>query len=229
MRIPLMSQVEMNTYLTELRAGRNFEPKVDFMGAEIATLDYHIDNFLNGLLESIDLAGGKLAEPGKEKVFGDFEQRALEVCVQFFDGLPDECKFEPGFWTYLSWRCADVIAWRYPVNEKKGWVDNFFARYSASDFINAFIPRLVVQGLITRGDSARSFRGQDFWRSHVLRVKTGFSKEVSNGFANIAKNESVNTEDARIIAKKVRAIRSNVIFEALDKPQAEILVGELRK
>ena len=224
-----MTQAEMNSYLTELRAGRSFDPKVDFTGSDTADLEKHIDNLLDGLLKSIDLAGGSLTEPGKDKVFGDFEENALEVSVQFFDDLPDECKFEPGFWTYLSWRCADIIAWRYPVNDKKGWVDNFFARYSASDFINAFIPRLIVQGLITRGDPARSFKGQDFWRSHVLRVKTGFSKEVSNGFANISKSESINTEEARIIAKKIKAIRSNVIFEVLNKPQAEALVGELRK
>ena len=229
MRIPIMTQAEMNSFLAEMRAGRVYEPKVDFTGAEIATLDKQIDDFLVGLLASIQTAGGSLAEPGKDKVYRDFEEIALEVSLQFFDGLPDECKFEPGFWTYLSWRCADVISWRHPASDKEGWVKNFFARYSASDFIDAFLPRLVVQGLITRDDSARSFIRQDFWRSHVLRVKTGFSKEVSNGFANISHNHSINTEEARIMAKKVRAIRSNVIFEALDKAQAETLVGELRK
>ncbi len=224
-----MTQVEINSYLTALKEGRKFEPKVDFTGSELVNLETKIEHFVTGLLESIAKAGGSLALPAKEQVYRDFEENALEVALEFFDDLPDACKFEPGFWTYLSWRCADVIVWRHPVSDKEGWVKNFFARYSASEFIDAFIPRLIVQGLITRGDNARSFIRQDFWRSHVLRVKTGFSKEVSNGFANISQKESLNTDEARVIAKKVRAVRSNVIFEALDKAQAEALVGELRK
>ncbi len=78
MRIPIMTQAEMNSYLIELRAGTKFKPKVDFTGADIATLDKQIDDFLDGLLASIETAGGSLAEPGKERCSGTLRKMRLK-------------------------------------------------------------------------------------------------------------------------------------------------------
>lgn len=228
MRIPTLLKSDLALALDALRSGSRLDPKVTYVGLE-GSLD---NNLVDGLVsELLQLHGREIKKltKSKEKKYKEFELAATPVLLKFFAALPSSCKFSPGFFAYLSFRLQDVIVWRYPPNDGGGWPKNFVATQTPSDFVDGFLPRLVIHGLIAKGSPvAESLIAQDFWRSHVLRVKTGFSSAMSQAFAEEKVESGTTTNEERRIARLIQSVRSNVIFEVLSKKQARQIVRNLR-
>lgn len=225
MKYPSISQVEMRDFIVELRSGSlGAQPKIVFHGEETSLDDGLIDGFVrdfNALYEGCVRGITK----SKEKKFVEFEQQASPLLISLLEQLPVRLQFDPGFWSYLSYRVVNVIIWRYPINDKEGWGKNFVQTHTQSDFVDGFLPRLAIKGLIAKGSkAAEALVQQDFWRSHILRVKTGFSPNVSKAFAELVANEGTVVDTQRTMAKSIRSQRSNVIFEVLTIDQAKALV-----
>ena len=227
MKIPTLSQSEMKAFTDARRVGASYEPEVFYVGSDLILGD----ELVSGFVEEVKSILSKVTSDTKssqEMSHSNFEQRLTIVALEFFEKLPPEAKFSPGFWSYVSFKIADAVEWRYPPNDKEGWSKNFVSSHNPSDFIDGLLPRIVVRGLIARGSpKALSLSGQDFWRSHILRVKTGFSKVVSIAFAEHVVNVSMPVSEQRIVAKRIRSARSNVIFEALDSSQAAKMLETL--
>jgi hypothetical protein len=227
MKIPTLTQVEVNEFVEARRNGRVYEPEIGFVGTESSINESLISEFVDEVSQILDEVKGD-SSSSQERLIGLFERNLTKPAVKFFDSLPTEAKFTPGFWSYLSFKLSGVIEWRYPPNDKEGWAKNFVASHSPSDFIDGFLPRIIVKGLIaSESPTALSLSGQDFWRSHILRVKTGFSKEMSIAFAEHVVETSMPVAEQRILAKKIRSTRSNVIFETLDSSQAAKILKSL--
>jgi hypothetical protein len=220
MKVPTLSQSEMKAFTEARRVGESYDPEVIYTGSELSLGDELVSEFVEGV--NLVLSEVKLENASSQEMsHSNFEKKLTARALRFFEALPPEAKFSPGFWSYVSFRIADAVEWRYPPNDKEGWSKNFVSSHSHSDFIDGLLPRIVVRGLIARDSSkALSLSGQDFWRSHILRVKTGFSKVVSIAFAEHVVDVSMPVSEQRIVAKRVRSARSNVIFEALDSSQA---------
>jgi hypothetical protein len=225
-KYPSISQIEMKDFVSNLRNGSaEVEPKVLFSGEENSLPDDLIEGFVRNFIELQEACSRGLTK-SKDKKFSEFEQQASPLVVALLKKLPLKVQFDPGFWSYLSFRVANVISWRYPPNDKEGWGKNFVQTHTQSDFVDGFLPRLAIKGLIEQGsDKAAALTQQDFWRSHVLRVKTGFSPKVSQAFAELVVDEGIVVESQRAIAKSIRSQRSNVIFELLSSDQARALVN----
>lgn len=227
MRIPTLSQSEMKAFTDARRIGEFYEPEVFHVGSDLSLDDETISGFVAGVNSILSEVTAN-TKSSLEISHANFEQKLTIVALEFFATLPPEAKFSPGFWSYVSFKVADAVEWRYPPNDKEGWAKNFVSSHSPSDFIDGLLPRIIVRGLIAKkSPKALSLSGQDFWRSHILRVKTGFSKVVSIAFAELVVDVSMPVSEQRIVAKRIRSVRSNVIFEALDPSQAAKMLETL--
>jgi hypothetical protein len=223
-KIPTLLQTEINEFIESMRLNREYLPKVTWSGDDNALGDSLIEDFVAQAMEIFRSSTTGITK-SREKKTEALELGLTKLTVEFFSQIPTQAKFEPGFWSYLSFRLSPIILWRYPPNEKEGWGRNFVSKHSPSDFIDGFLPRILVRGQIAVGSElAESFLQQDFWRSHILRVKTGFCQTMSQSFAEKVVSEKLPVEVQRAAAKKLRSIRSNVVFELLDKPDCEKLI-----
>jgi hypothetical protein len=227
MKVPTLSQAEIQAFVEARRLGETYVPEVGSVGVESSMSDELVSQFVdvvNGILTEVL----KDTSKSQERMHSLLEQELTGPAIRFFESLPPDAKFTPGFWSFMSFQISSVVEWRYPPNDKEGWSKNFVSSHSPSDFIDGFLPRIIVRGLIARNsDKALSLSGQDFWRSHILRVKTGFSKEMSIAFAEHVVETSMSVAEQRTLAKKIRSARSNVIFEALDSTQATSILKSL--
>ena len=229
MKYPNISQADMKEFVTSLQNGPSVrEPKIALSGEDSALPDELIEGFVSDFTKLQETCSKGIAK-SKDKKFAQFEQQASPMVATLLNKLPLKAQFDPGFWSYLSYRVADVIVWRYPPNDKDGWGKNFVASHTQSDFVDGFLPRLAIKGLISAGsEKAAALTQQDFWRSHILRVKTGFSQNVSQAFAELVVDEGTVVETQRAMTKSIRSQRSNVIFEVLTKEQAKALVSRAK-
>jgi hypothetical protein len=227
MKVPTLSQSEMQAFVEARRLGEVYEPEVGSVGVESSISDELVPQFVDevhGILSEVL----KNTSNSQEKMHSQLERDLTGPAIKFFEALPPDAKFTPGFWSFMSFQISSVVEWRYPPNDKEGWSRNFVSSHSPSDFIDGFLPRIIVRGLIARSSAkALSLSGQDFWRSHILRVKTGFSKEMSIAFAEHVVDTGIAVAEQRSLAKKIRSVRSNVIFEALDSAQATKILKSL--
>jgi hypothetical protein len=226
MKIPTISQLEMDKFIEVRRTGAEYSPETIWIGSEKSLEEGLVETFCEAL-ESVSskYKSGTKSESDRKS---DFEAEISPVCIAFFKKLPPDAKFSPGFWSYVSAKLVNVIEWRHPIVDKDGWSKNFVATHKPSEFIDGFLPRVIVRSLIAgESEVAMSLVLQDFWRSHILRVKTGFSKNVSIAFAEHAVTAKLNTSDSREFAKELKSVRSNVIFEALDSSQARKVIESL--
>lgn len=229
MKKPVISQADMHEYVNSLREGKPIDIKVAFAGDENTIASELIESFVTSLIDLRDTCAKGITKT-KDKKYSEFEKAASPLVLTFLRSLPISCQFDPGFWSYLSYRVTEVITWRYPPNDAEGWAKNFVASHTSSDFVDGFLPRLAIKGLISEGSpSSTELTQQDFWRSHVLRVKTGFSRTVSQAFAEAVVRDEIAVEKQRSMAKSIRAIRSNVIFEILDPAQAKTIVDKAKQ
>lgn len=228
MKKPTITQSDMHEFVDELRKGNPIEVRVVYVGDDNSVAQELLDDFVSSVVLLKESCSKGIAK-SKDKKYSDFEREASPMVANLLRQLPLSCKFDPGFWSYLSYRIADVIIWRYPPNDSDGWAKNFVASHTVSDFIDGFLPRIAVKGLVAEGSTgSTALTQQDFWRSHILRVKTGFSKNVSQAFAEAVISDEIVVEKQRSMAKLIRSIRSNVIFETLSASQAKDVVDSVK-
>ena len=138
---------------------------------------------------------------------------------------------DPGFWRYLSlayfW---DFIAWR----ESGAFQTGKFERYI--DGVNArecVLTRMYGRGAAVGGlnhlDVAESVTAAtDFWRSHVLRVRTGTAPPVVRAFVEMQSTDRLSTDELREFAKALNRMWANVVPAIYDDADAAALITELR-
>lgn len=144
------------------------------------------------------------------------------------DGDPRD---DPGFWRYLSlayfW---EFIAWR----ESRA-----FARGNFEKYVDGMTsPECVLTRMYTRGasvggldhlESAEAVRGTDFWRSHVLRVRTGTAPPVVRALVEMQETRPLERDDLREFAKALTRTWANVVPAIYDDEDAGALISELRE
>ena len=77
--------------------------------------------------------------------------------------------------------------------------------------------------------SSSSARSADFWRSHVIRVRTGSAQPVATAFAQMQKGAGrLPTPALRDYAKRLNRIWTNTHLGLYDAERASALIAELR-
>lgn len=157
-----------------------------------------------------------------------FEGRLASSVFPYLDAIPPEVLDDKGFWRYLAIsRFWWFIEWR-----EEGRLEGNLKPYVDARVPAEQIPlRLYLRAKAVAGDPhlCQSIpKSTDFWRSHVLRVRTGSSATIASAFARMQSEDRLATPDLREYARKLNRTWTNVTLHAYDDVEAMGLIQELR-
>lgn len=158
-----------------------------------------------------------------------------QAAVLLFNALveADEAALEdPGFWRYLSVGIAEFYAfirWR----EKKSFAVGTQYKYvDGLQPTECVLPRMYLRvralGGAGNGHLASAIPwAADFWRSHIVRVRTSAYPAVVRAFAKMQRDDRLTTSPLRKVAKDLSALRANVALYDYGDSEAETLLREI--
>lgn len=179
----------------------------------------------------------------KDPAGGRFEGEACGIVHTCLSGLDRHALGDQDFWTWLATDyLSDILEWRFgsdgrPAEHKNYGIGSrtenmFFRLWLRADLVKMAGPNPYE--LAKLGD-------QELWRSHILRqsyaaarsvvfallkLQTGKlsvdGKTAKSLYSGDDKNEGI-----RALAKRLKRMRANILFEYLTPQQADALVFEL--
>ena len=211
---------------------------------ETPAVDEHVE--WQGVGEEIDLdelrhASDLIIEEMRATTSGYYSERyrvegtaavLLYQALQHIDrDVRGDPRDDPAFWRYLSlahfW---EFIRWR----EKRPFAKGNFEKYvDAESPTECVLTRMCARGASVGGldhlDSATAVAGTDFWRSHVLRVRTSTAPPVVRAFVKMQATHPLKTNDLRAFAKALTKTWANVVPAIYDDEDATALIAALRR
>lgn len=139
---------------------------------------------------------------------------------------------DPGFWAWLSvehflW----LVTWRESgafAKEPATWLTYLDGRRTTE---------CVVSRMYLRGQVCKSFghpelanaveKATDFWRSHILRVSTGYVPSITGAFVQHQANERMTTKPLRVYARRLNRLSTNLVFDVYEDGDGAALIAEL--
>ena len=150
-------------------------------------------------------------------------------------GAPDVSVLDdPGFWRYLSmmwfWEFVQWREWEEPSRFKEQkhlrYVDG---RISTECVLTRMLLRSMSLGGPDHQELAACLpNATDFWRSHILRVRTASAPRVTRAMVELQRDDPLRTSDVREFAKRKNRTWTNVILHLYDYAEAFNLLTELR-
>ena len=171
-----------------------------------------------------------MPRPESSKDKDHLEGRAAPILYEALEGIEVSVLDDPGFWRYLSLRYFwGFIEWR----EKKAFAKGNYLKYIDGDestecVLTRMYLRVQALGGSEYGHLASDIsRSTDFWRSHVIRVRTGTSPELTRAFVKKQRDDRLKTDDLREFAKSLNRTWTNLLLNIYDDEEAEGLFKEL--
>ncbi len=135
---------------------------------------------------------------------------------------------DPGFWRYLG--CVEMfsfVRWRDGQDCK---LESFGAGSSFPTWdcvpLRMYVrSRICVESSAADPAAVATIAGTDLWRSHILRVKTGNAPELAVALAQAWGRKEMTTDTVRDVAKRIKRLRSNIMFEVLDADQVNDMIA----
>lgn len=159
--------------------------------------------------------------------------RSVEL-FRALEHLPLTVIDDPGFWRYIGLvELWDFLCWREPrAFESREWSKyrNYIdgRRNAECVALRMFIRgRLAVIG----GDATLAAavpEATDLWRSHIVRVRTGYSPSLAAGLLRAQLRERMPTDQLRDHARRLNRLASNVVLHTYGKEAVDELMEELR-
>ena len=170
--------------------------------------------------------------PDKDRLEGELA-RPLWRAVR---DLPVEALDAPGFWAYLSiayfW---NFIAWRErgafdTLDEKESWLTYVDGRLSTESVLPRMYLRLEAIGGETFDSLADAVpKSTDFWRSHIIRVRTGTAPPLTRALVRSQRDDRLKTGPLRVLARDfLNRTWTNVLMSIYDDDEAEEIIADLR-
>ena len=141
---------------------------------------------------------------------------------------------DPGFWRYLSlrwfWDFVEWRQWKKPERFKESthlvYVDAF---NSTECVLTRMYLRMAALGGSEHEDLASCLpHATDFWRSHIVRVRTTGAPRLVRAMVEAQRNARLKTDDLRELAKRVNRTWSNVLLDLYTQEEAAQLLVEFR-
>jgi len=183
-----------------------------------------------------DIQGKIDAIRRKSKKASELEALEGEVCGDIHRaliGVPVEILDDSGFWRYVAiGYFSDFILFREESALAKGNIGTYFSAQSGAESIPLRLFIRAQSMLDSRGgyDLASSVdKGTDFWRSHIVRVRTGRAKELAQAFAKMQSVDPMKTDLLRKVARRLNRQWSNVVLFDYDYKKATQLIKDIRK
>ena len=148
------------------------------------------------------------------------DARAIDVAV-----LDD-----PGFWRFLGLRFLwDFITWREPSVLSGTHMEYVDGQRSTECVATRMYLRVAAVGGLEFAEqhSERLEQTTDFWRSHILRVRTGTAPALTRAIVSRQARQPLETDSLRPFAKRVNGAWTNVLLNMYDDAEAERFIDEL--
>lgn len=141
---------------------------------------------------------------------------------------------DPGFWNWVAAaKLHRIIRWRYEHDSSVAHLAN----YGTLTLTENFAFRLWLRGELGYSDSNPAdpyelarVDGIDLWRSHLFRQSYAYAQHVTRALLMLQAGKlavrPLTTPEIRFLAKELKKLRQNVIFEFLSPAQARQLVEE---
>jgi len=166
----------------------------------------------------------------------DTERVESEFCGPVHEALcklPIEVLDDQSFWRYLAVRYfGEFILWR----ENNALANDNISKYFVAGTGVESIPlRLFLRGQSIRSsqgsyDLAKSVpAGTDFWRSHILRVRTGRATPLARSFAEMQSRDRLTRDPLRQLAKLINRMWTNVWLTEYGPGECDKLIKRLRE
>jgi hypothetical protein len=163
----------------------------------------------------------------------DDDQFEGAMAVRLFEGLQDhpiEVLDDPTFWSYLAagplWF---LVRWRENPRARKREV---YHEYLDGRVNHACVPlRMYLRAAaVANSDLASQIpRGTDFWRSHVIRVKTGAKQDLARSVAEQQRDARMPVTPLREYAKRINRRWSNQVIHLLDEEDCRAIAEAERR
>jgi hypothetical protein len=212
----------------------------EFAGKKIKGQSPTIEETWKGRGEAIDLTPIEQFSSNVTKKISqlpdsvDRDQVEGEVAIKLYhllEPLPTQVLDDPGFWRYLSIKYFwDFVAWREKEPFDKG---NYLKYLGGSNSTEAVLPRMYLRAKSV--GSGHSYlageleKSADFWRSHVLRVRTGSAPALTRALVRTHIHDRLMTGTLREFARGLNRTWSNIQLHLYDEEEATQLVKEVRR
>jgi hypothetical protein len=167
----------------------------------------------------------------KDRRGGEFEAAA---CASLHQALPRDADMlgDYDFWTWLAvCQFRDLVEWRHGGEDKRAASDNFGIGKRDENLLYRMWARADIgYDPAARDRYALARRGdQDFWRSHVLRQGYGRCRVLARAlirfqFPDDSSTPTLRIPEIRELAKRLRRLNANLMFECLDDAGAAHLL-----
>ena len=223
MRYPILSHSKMQRLVDQLAHGDQpaVEPHVEWVGAGT-----EVD------LNPIAAAAGEIEEGAltwTDKDRDRFEGKAAVALASALGGVVPEVLDDRGFWRYLSVRYFwAFIAWREAEAFERGNHEKYVDAVRSTESVLTRM-YLRAQAIGRRNPELASAipDGTDFWRSHVIRVRSGSAPPITRALVKSHSEERLSTDLLRQAAKSLNRTWANVVLHVYEDSDAERLVGEI--
>lgn len=221
MKYPVITKSKCSELAAQLWAG--YQPAVD-PHAEWVGFGNEID------LVPIEKAAEEITQQASEWTDRDrdrFEGKAAMRLLDALDQVSTEALDDRGFWRFLCLRYFwDFIAWREEGPFSKG---HYLKYVDAVTNTESILPRMYLRARAVGGSlyaalAASIPMGTDFWRSHVLRVRTGAAPPVTRAFAAKQSEARLMTTPLRQAARRLNRTWTNVVLHLYDDIEASRLI-----
>ena len=224
----------------------------DFARARMRGDEYDLEPHWVGSGEDVDLRGIEEAAAGIRDLMNNADQsqsrrdqvegeaaailyRAL--CPAPGTGRPEvevSVLDDPGFWRYLSlkyfWDFVEWRTWKKPGRFREsthlGYVDAL--RSTKCVLTRMYLRMASLGGSEHDGLASCLPKAADFWRSHVIRVRTGCAPGLVRAMVEGQRDARLTTDSVRELAKRVNRTWSNVLLDLYTQEDAAELLAELR-
>lgn len=242
MRYPTLTKNDVMTFSAELTSGSSHAIRASAVAlcdakssnprSPGSDSDTQLD--LNAVAEISDTISAHLNNPSVQRA-SDKEREAYEsaLCGKIHKALastPYEILDDPRFWNYLSVRYfSEFIVWREHGALDDGNIATYFSASVESVPLRLYLrANVLMEATGSYELSTQIPEATDFWRSHVLRVRTGRARTLAGEFAEMQKSSRMTTKMLRRFATLVNRMWSNVWLSEYDQAESTRLLKELR-
>jgi len=160
----------------------------------------------------------------------ELEGRAASDFYHALRHVPIEVLDDPGFWRYLSialfW---DFIAWREEEPFESG---NYLKYVNGRSNTEAVLNRMYMRAKAVGEEHLHLAnaleKSADFWRSHIIRVRTGTAPPLARSFVRMQRDDRLMTSQLRHFARELNRNWSNIELHLYDDEAASELLSDLR-
>jgi len=240
--LSLSSSMNFASEMTELPEAINEDFVMDFLSRherEASSPGSGAEQVLDlGEIEIVadDLKVQIEAQLKSKKKSVDKDELEGQFCAKVHNALkhvPVEILDDPSFWRYLSVRYfSNFVMWRESSALGEGNVATYVSSKSSAESIPVRM-YLRAQAMLDENGNCPLAEavpeGTDFWRSHIIRVRTGRAKNLAQAFAKLQSTERMITEELRPFARRLNRFWANVNMLDYDKKASDDILKEIKK